>query len=193
MEGLKRDFYLAHAVPALDLALAVVLCSVKPPGRVRVAVMSVFVAGLVIVQCVTERHYARATYAPRDFFAAEKFLEVNYAPGQNLIAPSEFAYRFGFYGGLVDDWRIGYGSGKNPEFLVVGGLTKNWLKAHHDDTPEFARFVDNRLGQEYVVVLRNPYYTIYARRQRAASVNMDVPDTEHASLTKLFWRLRPQR
>ena len=191
LEGLKRDFYLTHAVPALAMALAVVLCSVVPPGRVGVAAVSVLVGGLVIFQCMTEKRYSRATDAPRDYFAAEKFLEANYAPGQSLIAPPEFAYRFGFYGGLVDDWRIGYGSGKSPEFLVVGGLTKNWLKIHHNDTPEFARFVDNRLGQEYVVVLRNPYYTIYARRQRAASVITDVPDTEHASLTKLFWRLRP--
>ena len=53
----------------------------------------------------------------------------------------------------------------------MGALTRDWLKAHHNDTPEFARFVDTRLGQEYVVVLHNPYYTIYARRERAASVN----------------------
>ena len=33
LEGLKRDFYLAHAVPALAMALAVVLCSVRFPGK----------------------------------------------------------------------------------------------------------------------------------------------------------------
>ncbi len=192
LEGLKTEVYLAHAVPALAIALAVVLCSVRFPGRAGIAVVSVFVAGLVIFQCVTEKRYSRATHAPRDYFAAEKFLESNYTPGQSLIAPSEFAYRFGFYGGLTDDWRIGYGSGKSPEFLVVGALTRDWLKTHHNDTPEFGRFVDTRLGQEYVVVLHNPYYTIYARRDRAATVNRNVPDTEHVSLASLFWRLRPE-
>ena len=81
--------------------------------------MSVFVAGLVIVQCMTEKRYSRVTDASRDYFAAEKFLEANYAPGQSLIAPPEFAYRFGFHSGLIDDWRIGYGSGKCPEFSSV--------------------------------------------------------------------------
>jgi 4-amino-4-deoxy-L-arabinose transferase-like glycosyltransferase len=192
LEGLKRHFYLAHAVPALAMALAVVLCSVRFPGRAGIAAVSVFVAGLVIVQCVTEKRYSRATHDPRDYFAAEKFLEANFTQGHSLIAPGEFAYRFGFYSGLADDWRIGYGSGKSPEFLVAGPLTREWLKAHRNDTPEFTKFVDNRLGQEYVVVMQNPNYTIYVRRERAASVITDVPDTEHVSLTSLFWRLRPE-
>jgi 4-amino-4-deoxy-L-arabinose transferase-like glycosyltransferase len=192
LEGLKRDFYLAHAVPALAMALAVVLCSVRFPGRAGIAVVSVFVAGLVFFQGVTEKRYSRATHAPRDYFATEKFLESNYTQGQSLIAPAEFGYRFGFYSGLADDWRIGYGSGKSPEFLVVGALTREWLKVHHNDTPEFARFVDTRLGQEYAVVMQNPNYTIYMRRERAGSVVTDVPDTEHVSLASLFWRLRPE-
>lgn len=192
LEGLKRDFYLVHSIPALAMTLGVLLGSLKLRGKVGVAVVGIVVAGLVVYQGSMQVRFAGLNQSERDYFAVTKFLETNYKPGETLMAPAEFAYRFGFYGGLTEDWRLGYATGKSPELIVVGGLGRNWLKHYRDGSPAFAGFVAHRLGEEYAVVLQNRIYTVYARRDRLASIAMNPADVEHASLVKLMLGLRPE-
>jgi 4-amino-4-deoxy-L-arabinose transferase-like glycosyltransferase len=195
LEGTKREQYLVHSVPMLSIALAVVLCSIELPRRYRTATVVAAAALVVTIQGVTMFRHFPTTVGVRNYFATEKFLEANYVQGTTLIAPAEFAYRFGFYGGLIDDWRIGYYSGKSPEFIVAGPLTLTdlWLKQHRNDTPEFAQFVTNRLGQEYVVVMRNANYTVYVRRERAASLTPAVSDPDQPSMVRMVLGLHPPR
>ncbi len=195
LEGTKREQYLVHSVPVLAIALAIVLCSIELPRRYRTAMIVTGVALVVTIQGMTMFRFFPGTDGLRNYFSTEKFLEANYVPGNALIAPAEFAYRFGFYSGLVDDWRIGYYSGKNPEFIVAGPLTLTdpWLKQHRNDTPEFAQFVTNRLGQEYVVVMSNANYTVYARREHTASLSTPVSDADHTSMVRMVLGLHPPR
>jgi len=112
-------------------------------------------------------------------------------PGEAVIAPAEFAYGLGFEGQVMDDWHIGYYSGKSPGFIVVGPLAKGWLSVHRKDSPELGAFVYERLGRGYVVVFESPTYTVYAKRERAAGLDLDVSDAQNASISKLLWKLRP--
>jgi hypothetical protein len=153
------------------------------------------VALVLTIQGLTMFRHFPTTVGLRNYFSAVKFLEANYVQGDTLIAPAEFAYKFGFYHGLIDDWRIGYYSGKNPEFIVAGPLTLTdlWLKQHRNDTPEFAKFVTNRLGNEYVEVMGNNTYTIYAKRERAASISTYVPDADNTSAVSMVMGLHPPK
>ena len=191
LEGTRREAYLVQPVPALAMALAVVLCSIKLPRRYPVAAVIIGVTLVVTFQEVSEFRKIPATRGPQDYFSVVRFLGANYLQGQTLIAPPEFAYKFGFYGGLTDDWQIGYYSGKSPEFIVAGRLTNAWLKQHRNDSPEFARFVSDRLGGEYVVVLQNPNYTVYAKREGAASVKLEDANAKDAGTVKMFFGLHP--
>jgi uncharacterized membrane protein len=195
LEGTKREQYLVHSVPVLAIALAVVLSSIELPRRYRATMVIAGVALVLTIQGVTMFRHFPTTVGLRNYFSTAKFLEANYVQGDALIAPAEFAYKFGFYHGLIDDWRIGYYSGKSPEFIVAGPqtLTDLWLNQHRNDTPEFARFVTNRLGGEYVEVMGNSAYTVYARRERAASISTQVPDADHVSEVKIVLGLHPPK
>jgi len=39
--------------------------------------------------------------------------------------------------------------------------------------------------------LESPTYTVYAKRERAAGLNLDVSDARNGSIAKLLWELRP--
>jgi 4-amino-4-deoxy-L-arabinose transferase-like glycosyltransferase len=135
LEGTKRSFYLVHSIPALAMALAVVLASMKRLGKASGVVAGVVVAGLVLYQWRAQIRYRGTLDGLRDYFSVTRLLEANYKPGEVLMAPAEFAYKLGFYGGLTEDWRIGYATGKSPELIVLGGLGQGWLKHHQDDSP----------------------------------------------------------
>lgn len=187
LEGLKRSSYLVHSIPVLAIALASVLCAVKLPR----AAIAAGVAVLLLFQGATELRYGKADQRARDYVLVMKLLDANRTPGEAVIAPSEFAYGLGFEGQVMDDWHIGYYSGKSPRFIVLGGLARNWLTAHGKDSPELAAFVDERLERGYVVVVENPTNTVYAKRDRAAGIDLPVTDTSDASIAKFLWGLRP--
>lgn len=187
LEGLKRTAYLVHSIPVLVIALVLVLCSIKLPRGVIAAVVVL----LLLFQGATEVRSRHADGGVRDYLSVLKVLEANRMPGEAVIASAEFAYGLGFEGQVMDDWHIGYYSGKSPGFIVVGGLARNWLSVHRKDSPELGAFVDERLGREYVVVLESPTYTVYAKRERAAGLNLDVSDARNGSIANLLWELRP--
>ena len=195
LEGTKREQYLVHSIPVLAIALAVVLCSIELPRWYKATMVAAGVALVLTIQGVTMVRHFPTTVGLRNYFSATKFLEANYVQGDTLIAPAEFAYKFGFYHGLIDDWRIGYYSGKSPAFIVAGPLTLTdlWLNQHRNDTPEFAKFVTNRLGNEYVEVMGNNTYTIYAKRERAASISTSIPDADHTSAARMVLGLHPPK
>ncbi len=195
LEGQKREQYLVHSIPVLAISLAVVLCSIELPRRYKATMVAIGVALVLTIQGMTMFRHFPTTVGLRNYFSATKFLEANYVQGDTLIAPAEFAYKFGFYHGLIDDWRIGYYSGKSPEFIVAGPqtLTDLWLKQHRNDTPEFAKFVANRLGNEYVEVMGNNTYTIYARREREGSIATDIPGVDHISAAQIILGLHPPK
>jgi Dolichyl-phosphate-mannose-protein mannosyltransferase len=193
LEGLKRNLYLILSVPVMAMSVAVVLMSIPFPKRIRVAAVVLVVMGMVGYQ-------GRALWKARwlsegaaEYFSVARFLDANYSTGQPLMAPAEFGYRLGFYGGLTEDWRIGYATGKNPEVLVLGGLGRGWLALHKNDSPEFSEFVDRRLGRDYVVVMDNARYTVYARRDLVWALRSASGDGESTSRVKVFLGLRPPR
>jgi hypothetical protein len=79
------------------------------------------------------------------------------------MGPGELAFELGFNGRVIDDVRLGYYSGKNPDFIVIGGWNRSWLQAAAVKSPEIYRFVERRLSQKYVEVFRNNVYTVYSR------------------------------
>ena len=185
LDGLKRPWYLIHSIPVLAIATALVLCSIKlPRGVVTAGVLL-----LLFAQATKNDRYAHTDHSVRDYLSVLKVLKANRIPGEVVIAPAEFAYGLGFEGQVMDDWHIGFYSGKSPEFIVVGGLARNWISTHRNDSPELAAFIDERLGREYAVVLENPVNTVYAKRERAAGLNLDVSDAKNAPTTTLLWHL----
>jgi 4-amino-4-deoxy-L-arabinose transferase-like glycosyltransferase len=191
LDGLKSPMYLDQPLPILAAAVAIALCSVKLRSRLRTGIVIGLAVGLMLGrQALTFYHFGNDAEGSRAYFAAADLVAANHARGEEVIASSELAYKLGLYNGVDEDWRIGYTTGKKPEFIVLGRLGRAWLKQHKNDSPDFSRFVDNRLNQEYVTALENKSYTVYVRRDLAGSLNR--PSEQGWTVARAIWELRPQ-
>ncbi|MDE3105401.1 MAG: glycosyltransferase family 39 protein [Acidobacteriota bacterium] len=191
LESLKREFYLVHTIPVLAMCLAVSLLALRRVRWLPGWAVAAAVVLLVGVQAgTTLRQYRAAGRGLSDYFAVLHLLESEPAvpgnTGTTLLAPAEFAYRFGFYSGMEEDWQLGYATGTQPQTIVLGGLGQRLMEQHMATDPGFRQFVTRRLGQEYRLALQNASYRVYALSSAAPTAALAVP----ASPGRL-WALRP--
>jgi hypothetical protein len=99
-----------------------------------------------------------------EYLPAASYLKQHGTAGSLIMANGEFAFEFGFDGRLVDDVRLGYFSGKRPEFYVRDVWYSDWLERAETRDPAVYRHVSEALMEHYHEVFRNPSYTIYQLR-----------------------------
>ena len=75
------------------------------------------------------------------------------------------AFAFGFDRNLEDDVRLGYFTGRIPEFFVKDAWYEEWLRAARTRYPQIDRHVHDTLAARYREVFHNPGYTIYQLRE----------------------------
>ena len=133
-----------------------------PKPLVAAAAGAVILIGIAgIAQRIRIDTY-RSMYVP-----AVEFIQRNAAPTDLVMASCDFGFGYGFGPNLVDDIRLGYYSGKIPEFIVVEESYQynfdHWKTSH----PDLYQFIENRL-KEYSLVYDHDTYRIY-RRQAGAT------------------------
>ncbi len=155
IDGVKRPFYLIYSVP---FAIAV-LSAVLVRARLRwlaVPLIALQVAGLGIAM----RHDAYDD----EYLPAVAFLKAHEQAQTLILGPSELGFQLGYGRELVDDFRLGYNSGKSPDYIVIDLNYRGAIDALRTAHPEIYEFVERRLTNEYVPVFHNTIYTIYSRR-----------------------------
>jgi hypothetical protein len=85
-------------------------------------------------------------------------------PGSLIMASGQFAFDFGYDGRLIDDVRLGYFTGKKPEFFVRDVWYGEWLDLAKTRDPEVYKHVNTTLAAAYREVFRNPGFVIYQLR-----------------------------
>ncbi len=165
LEGMKFDSYLVQTIPIFTAILAVAIYSAAahplpflPRGLVLAAVAAM--VGLQVAVVVGRGLQDRYR---REYLPTTEFLKNRVGCRTLIMGPGELAFELGFNGRIIDDVRLGYYSGKNPDFIVIGGWNRSWLQAAAVKSPEIYRFVERRLSQKYVEVFRNNVYTVYSR------------------------------
>ena len=160
-EGLKLRVYIVHTLP-LFAALGALWISSWTEGRkvLRLAVVAVIVG----IQFLGIGYGFRENQYRNQFLPAAAYMKEHGQPGSLILASGVFAFAFGFDGRVVDDVRLGYFSGKRPEFYVRDIWYNDWLQKSETSDPAVYRHVRDALAQRYVEVFRNPGYTIYQLR-----------------------------
>ena len=97
-----------------------------------------------------------------DYENAVAFLRRSGSP-PDIIAAGEFAFALGFDSGMVDDWRLGYFSGRQPPFIAANDIYRGWLEHSATLDPPIHAYMLRLLRDEYRVAFRNSSYTIYQR------------------------------
>ncbi len=125
------------------------------------------VAGLVVVclvqlattgRRVSQRAYSTIYLATTDYLKA-------HAQGKGVIMGSaELAFQLGYADNLVDDPRLGFRSGRRPNFIVIDkNRYAEWIPQYEQREPETYRYIRGMMDREFHQVLENDGYRVYAR------------------------------
>ncbi len=160
-EGLKLHVYLVHTLPWFaGLAALWIWNWTEGQRRARIASITAILA----VQFLTIGFGVWKNEYRNEYLPAAAYMQQHGATGSLIMASGQFAYEFGFDGRLVDDVRLGYFSGKQPEFYVRDGWYDDWLKGAKKRDPAVYQHVKTTLAEHYREVFHNTGYKIYQLR-----------------------------
>ena len=160
-EGLKLRVYMVHTIP-LFAGLGALWIWNWTEGRrfLRAAVVAVILCvqflGIGVGLWINQYH--------NEHLPAAAYMKEHGHPGSLIMASGEFAFEFGYDGRLIDDVRLGYFSGKRPEFFVRDVWYDDWLDRAQTREPATYRHVSTTLAARYREVFRNPGFIIYQQR-----------------------------
>ena len=165
-EGLKSSTYLIHTVPIAAALLAVSMVHYarvrNPIVRSAVYAALTFMVGMQIASGVSLN---RAPWR-WDYAATLGFLRQHTTPSSQIIGGGELAFDLGFDANLIDDPRLGYYSGKRPDFIVANNIYRGWFNRSRVRYPEIHAHIERLLQTSYREVFHNGLYTIYQRDER---------------------------
>jgi 4-amino-4-deoxy-L-arabinose transferase-like glycosyltransferase len=163
LDGFKSSGYLTHTLPLAGALLAI--CVHFLFSRARRAQLRLLAGVLILFAGVQFAALGRSfsvTPDRWDYENALTFLRRSGSP-PGIIAAGEFAFALGFDSGMVDDWRLGYLSGRRPPFIAANVIYSGWLEHSATLDPAIHAYMLRLLRDEYRVAFRNSNYTIYQR------------------------------
>jgi len=161
-DGLKGSSYLVHTLPLCGSFLAFCIWFWTSQSRRALWVVAPALTLFMAVQLETFVH--EMVYSPErwDYQTAVDFMRQTMIPPQ-IFAGGEFAFELGFESGMVDDFRLGYYTGRRPEFIAANAVDRSWIERSAVVYPEIHAYQVKLLTNEYRVIFRNSHYTIYKR------------------------------
>jgi hypothetical protein len=127
-------------------------------------VLASALAVLVMVQTATTvRRVMQRAYST-NYLAATNYLKEHARGKRVIMGSSELAFELGYADNLVDDQRLGFRSGKRPDFIVIDkNRYDEWIPQYEQREPETYRYIRGMMDGEFHPVLENAAYRIYAR------------------------------
>jgi 4-amino-4-deoxy-L-arabinose transferase-like glycosyltransferase len=166
MEGTKLYLYIVHTVPLFLMLFAVwVMNAIRQNRLPRAVVFAAFGIWLVLqgagVSYVMYRNSYGSAYLP-----AVRYLTEHAAPADTVMGSAELGFSLGFDRPLVDDVKLGFKTGKRPDFVVMEQRYREWLTAYaRERDPETYAYIQRLLRQDMHMAYQHNGYEIYARRK----------------------------
>jgi hypothetical protein len=159
-----HHFYLLHFVDPLAAILAVWLCWNWDTRTVPRWTLTGMVAILVLVQLTVLGSRIRQNRYSDSFLAAAEYLKRHAGPDDRIFGSAELAFELGFEGHVVDDFRLGYLSGKRAAVVVLDqNRYQEWIPNLQQTEPAAYAFITHLLDREFKLAYENTGYKIYLR------------------------------
>jgi len=164
VDGDPHYFYLIHFVLWLIAFTAISGVwywdrrSVPRWALAAVLALVVLVQFATIGRRVSQRAYSTIYLKTTDYLK-------QHATSQNIImGSSELAFELGYVDNLVDDHRLGFRSGKRPDFIVIdNNHYAEYIAQYEQREPDTYRYIHDMMAREFHQVLDNTGYKVYAR------------------------------
>jgi 4-amino-4-deoxy-L-arabinose transferase-like glycosyltransferase len=138
-EGMKQPLYLIHIVPFFLALLGIWAANLWLKGQYRAGLA---LAGLVLlavqlggVAYVVRRNTWRNAYRPVIAYLKQ------HAAHARVMGSAELGFELGFFENLTDDTRLGYDSGRHPDFIVVETRYAEWFQGYKQKDPQVYGFI----------------------------------------------------
>jgi hypothetical protein len=151
-ESTRLFLYVVHIAPiCLVLLVACGDWLVRQRALVPRWVAVAGLAAFLVIQAggclLVARRNNMASYA-----AATRFLRDHVTHGELVMASSEFGIPLGYPDNLIDDQRLGYRTGKRPEYIVLTDRYTEWFDWASRNEPKTSAYIRRMLSQDYHVV-----------------------------------------
>lgn len=161
-ESAKQEWYLIHILPFFAALLGV--CVVKNwQGRAmaRWAMIAGLAMVLLLETSLTVWLIHKDDYSHR-FLPAVNFLKAHLGQNSMIMGSSELGFELPFEQ-VIDDYRLGFYSHKNPQFIVVEPNYQGAFLDFVEAEPQVYQHIQRLLRTEYRIVYDDGYYSIYTR------------------------------
>ncbi len=162
-DGQKLTWYLIHVVPIYTSILAVWVSWCWNRSVLPKWLLSVVIFGFVALQVGGVLQRIRLDAYHRSFVPAAEFLK-SHASNGLIIGSAELGFGLGSFDHLVDDSRLGFFSGKKPDFIVVEEVYRTEFDLMKRNHPDVYQHIDSMLANQYKKVYDHEFYEIYSLR-----------------------------
>ena len=160
-------FYLVHIMAPVIVLTGLVMDWMVRTKRVSWRAMASVGAAILLVQISVTATRIRADGYHALYLDTTNYLKQHSSPSDLIMGSSELAFRLGFDSNLVDDFRLGYASGKRPDIIVLDkNRYQEWIPNLKIFQPDAWRFTTELLARDFKEVHRNGAYITYARVSR---------------------------
>ena len=161
-------FYLVHIMAPVIVLLGLVMDWILRTKRAPLWALTSVGALILLVQLSVTVSRIRADGYHSLYLDTTNYLKQHTSPGDLIMGSSELGFELGFDGNLVDDFRLGYITGKRPEIIVLDkNRYQEWIPKLKTFQPDAWRFTTALIARDFKEVHRNAAYITYARISRA--------------------------
>jgi hypothetical protein len=162
-EGLKTHLYLIYLTPLYSILLAVAVRWMwlkRPRWRWALAAAMLLFVGLQVLRTPSSawRNRRQLTYD-----RAAEYLRARYHRRTPVMGDAGLIFGLGPDWNVLDDFRLGYDSGKRAEVVVIDPSWDDRILMMQTNSPQAHRFVSHLLATEYREVYNQAGYRILAR------------------------------
>ena len=149
----KHWIYLVFVLPAFSAALAITVTWLWHKGPVARAVTALAVAAILTLNVAVNAF--RIVHNEKRYRYAKviNYLTTNVRSDELIMGSGELAFGLGFDSRFVDDCRLGFGSGRIADYIVLETQYGYWfayLAAHEPTTYKYIRkILDNDYEKVY--------------------------------------------
>jgi hypothetical protein len=161
-----HPFYLIHFLTPVIAIFAIWLHSNWIQGGVPRWVLAGVVGTLVLVQfMVTGSRIGQDPYR-NNYQTTTAFLKQHTGSKDLIFGSAELGFDLGFFNGrLVDDFRLGFLSGKKATYIVLDqNRYQEWIPNLKKSEPQAYNYIMEMLARDFQLVQQNGNYQVYVRR-----------------------------
>jgi hypothetical protein len=160
-----QDFYMLYFTVPLAAILAVWAGTAWRKHLTPRWVVAGALGAIVAVQLAVDASRIREDMYHTHFLTTTRFLQQHLQPGDTVFGSAELAFQLGFRGRVVDDYRLGYLSGKQAPFIVLDRMRYTpWIDRLKYSEPAAYQHITQMLSQSYRLVHQNEIYRVFQQR-----------------------------